>query len=123
MDQSIAQQFVGAVGPAFDHEDLALALGFGNRVVFASASSDDRLTVATESVISMINRARDQGEVVGVAALLRAPEAALLGNVRSLTEVLREEFGNDVHIVAGGVAADEGKSTLTALVSVWVCVR
>lgn len=123
MDQSIAQQFVGAVGPAFDHEDLALALGLGNRVVFASASSSDWLTVAAESAISMINRARNQDEVVGVAALLRTPETRLLGGVRSLTKVLREAFGNEVHIVTGGVAADEGKAKSDATVSVWVCVR
>lgn len=123
MAASIAQQFAGAVGPAFDDNDLALILASGERLAFASASSDHGVTAAAESAISMIHCAGGPQEVIGVAALLLAPRAGLLLAVRSLTELLRQAYPSEIDLVAGGLATDEKATDSQVTVSIWVRMR
>jgi hypothetical protein len=120
---SIAHQFTGAVGPAFDPDDLALILGSGSRLTFASTSSDCGVTAAAESTLSLIRRTDQLQEVIGVAALLQAPRAGLLGAVRALTEFLRNACPSNIDLVAGGVTTDEKPESLTVTVSIWVRMR
>jgi hypothetical protein len=123
MTVSIARRFTGAVGPAFDADDLALILGSGDRRTFASASSHHGLTAAAKSVISMIRRESDPQAVIGFAALLQAPSARLLGAVRSLTGLLRSAYSCDIDLVVGGMALDEKAGDLKVTVSIWVRMR
>ena len=123
MTASIAQQFIGAVGPALDNDDLARILGSGDRLIFASASSERGVTTAFESAFAMLHRTVHPQEVTGVAALLKAPPAGLLGAVRSLSGLLRQVYPSDIDLATGGLSTDEKTTRSTVTVSIWVRMR
>jgi hypothetical protein len=122
MDKSVASHFIGAVGPAFDKDDLALILESSDQLIFASVSSHHGVIAAAEAVISAIHRTHPPQDITGIAALLQAPRNGLLGAVRTLTELLRHAHPSDIDLVAGGAAIDE-KAASEVTVSVWVRMR
>ena len=123
MAASIAQQFIGVVGPALDDDELARIISTDDRLIFASASSDRGVIKAVESAFAMLHRAVQPQEVSGVAALLQAPPASLLGAVRSLTGLLRQPYPSDIDLVAGGLATDENTIHSKVTASIWVRMR
>jgi hypothetical protein len=122
MIESIASRFIGAVGPAFDEDDLALVLGSGDGLAFASASSHHGVIAAAEGVIAMIHCTHPPQDITGIAALVQAPRNGLLGAVRTLCGLLRHAHPSDIDLVAGGKATDE-KAASEVTMSIWVRMR
>jgi hypothetical protein len=122
MTESIAHQFIDAIGPAFKEDDLARILGSGDGLVVASASSHSRVTSAAETVRSMIHRTHPPQGVIGIATLLEAPRNDLPGAVRTSMELLHQAYPSDIDWVAGGLATHETAAS-EVTVSIWVRTR
>ena len=122
MTQSIAHQFIGAIGPAFDEDDLARILGSGDDLVFASASSHSGVMSAAKTARSMIHRTHPPQGVIGIAAFLQVPRNDLTGAVGALTKLLRRAYPSDIDWVAGDLATHETAAS-EVTVSIWVRTR
>jgi hypothetical protein len=122
MIKSIASRFIGAVGPAFDEDDLAFVLGLGDGLAFAWANSHHGVIAAAEDVIAMIHCTHPPQDITGIAALVQAPRNGLLGAVRTLTRLLRQAHPSNIDLVSGGMATDE-KAASEVTVSIWVRMR
>lgn len=126
MHDSIQNLFAGAVGPAFDLEDLAIALGTGDDLVSVRATSELGVESALRNAIAKVRRdlASSSPELAGVVALLQAPKKlGLLSSVRVMTGMLRKAYGDEVHLVVGGAVDDENAASKSVAVSVWVRFR
>ena len=101
----IRSRFSGAVGPAFDQEDLDKALAAGDRTVAAcSERAPDAETAARAAIVAAGHLTQSAERVVSVLALVQCPRGdGMLSAVKAVSRTLCVTFG-DAHLVTGGVA-------------------
>ncbi|TSD56400.1 hypothetical protein FFI97_019395 [Variovorax sp. KBS0712] len=120
-EDHIASRFSGVVGPAFDHEDLLVALAAGDKTLqAASGAGPDAATAARAAMVAAAQQRHPGDRVVSVLALVQCSTAeGVLANVKAATSELRAGYG-DAHLVAGGNVHELQPTGVT--VALWVRV-
>ena len=123
--EEIQRSFAGAVGPAFDPDDLSRSFSAGDSSTTAEVQYAGAIDTATRSAVAQIRRLQKTSppaEIVSVIALIKADQGpGLLSSVRVMTSMLRKEYGDEVNLVTGGVCVGEADpKAKSGSVAVWV---
>jgi hypothetical protein len=125
--EEIQRSFAGAVGPAFEPDDLSRSFAAGDSTTTAEVQYAGAIDTATRSAVAKIRRLQktsSPAEIVSVIALVKADQKpGLLSSVRVMTSMLRKEYGDEVNLVTGGVCVCVGEADPKAKsgsVAVWV---
>jgi hypothetical protein len=123
--EEIQRSFAGAVGPAFEPDDLSRSFAAGDSTTTAEVQYAGAIDTATRSAVAKIRRLQktsSPAEIVSVIALVKADQKpGLLSSVRVMTSMLRKEYGAEVNLVTGGVCVGEADpKAKSGSVAVWV---
>lgn len=123
--EEIQRSFAGAVGPAFEPDDLSRSFAAGDSTTTAEVQYAGAIDTATRSAVAKIRRLQktsSPAEIVSVIALVKADQKpGLLSSVRVMTSMLRKEYGDEVNLVTGGVCVGEADpKAKSGSVAVWV---
>ena len=123
--EEIQRSFAGAVGPAFEPDDLSRSFAAGDSTTTAEVQYAGAIDTATRSAVAKIRRLQktsSPAEIVSVIALVKADQKpGLLSSVRVMTSMLRKEYGDGVNLVTGGVCVGEADpKAKSGSVAVWV---